>query len=184
MKKVLFMLLLLLGFPTISAADIIVLKNGNRIETEKAWEEEGQIKFYRFGGVFGFPKEQVLRIENEQRDRNQHEVREKPVSTETHNLAQENEILSKVRELYLELMDFKDDALFHEVGFSQKYKYVEWQNKVMKTNEDPRSELLLKKGITPGDLSALGAEYFKSRGMETKFSRYMNAEFMKALGLL
>jgi len=184
MKKVLFLLLLLLSFPAISAADIIILKNGNRIETEKAWEEEGQIKFYRFGGVFGFPKEQVLRIENEQLDRNQHELKERPVSTGTDNLAQENEILSKVRELYLELMDFKDDALFHEVGFSQKYKYVEWQNKVMKTNEDPRSKLLLKKGITPGDLSTLGAEYFKSRGMETKFSRYMNAEFKKAFGLL
>jgi len=184
MKKVLFLLLLLLSFPTISAADTIILKNGNRIETEKAWEEESQVKFYRFGGVFGFPKEQVLRIENEQPDRNQQELRERPVSTGTDNPAQENEILSKVRELYLELMDFKDDALFHEVGFSQKHKYIEWQNKVMKTNEDPRSKLLLKKGITPGDLSALGAEYFKSRGMETKFSRYMNAEFMKAFGLL
>ena len=170
-------------FPVTSAAETIILKNGNSIETDKVWEEEGQIKFYRFGGVAGFPKNQVLRIEPELPDGKRHEVQDRPDSTGADELDQESEILSEVRALYVELIDFKDDALFHKVGFSQKYKYFEWQSKVMRTSKDPRSKLLLKRGISPDDLSTLGAAYFKSRGAETNYSRYINAEFRRALAL-
>lgn len=44
---------------------VIVLKNGKRIKTEGAWEEDGQVKCMRFGAVVGYPKADVERIERE-----------------------------------------------------------------------------------------------------------------------
>jgi len=102
----------------------------------------GQIKFYRFGGVFGFPKEQVTADRNEQAIGTNTKSEKKPVSTELTTLPRRTRSFLRCVSFTYELMDFKDDALFHEVGFSKKHKYVEWQNRVMKTSEDPRSKLL------------------------------------------
>jgi len=61
-RKLLLMLLLLTLFPPSSAADTVVLKNGMKFNSEKIWEENGEIKCYVNGLVVGFPKEDVLRI--------------------------------------------------------------------------------------------------------------------------
>ncbi|OQX28240.1 MAG: hypothetical protein BWK80_01105 [Desulfobacteraceae bacterium IS3] len=57
-------LVFLLLFPFAASADTLILKNGNRIETSRAWEEGGLIKCRRFGAVVGYPKESVERIEH------------------------------------------------------------------------------------------------------------------------
>ncbi len=44
-------------------ADVIVLKNGRTIETERAWEADGQIRYEKFGAVVGVPADQVVRVE-------------------------------------------------------------------------------------------------------------------------
>jgi hypothetical protein len=49
--------------PALGYADVVILKSGRRIETTKAWEEGGQIKFYQYGNVVGYPKSDVERIE-------------------------------------------------------------------------------------------------------------------------
>jgi len=61
-NKLLLMLLLLALFPPSSAADTVVLKNGMKFNSEKIWEENGEIKCYVNGLVIGFPKEDVQRI--------------------------------------------------------------------------------------------------------------------------
>ena len=80
-------------------------------------------------------------------------------------------------------MSFKDDSLFHKVGFASENKYSNWLDRVGKLNEDSRSKGLLKKGIPLEDLRDLGLEYFKSGGKETAFSRFANGEFRKAFDL-
>lgn len=179
-KKGFFALLFLfLMSPSLAGADAIVLKNGNRIEAQRVWEEDGDIKCDQYGGVVGFPKREVLRIEQQQND-------EAPSGAQTKAFSAENEkaILSEVRQLYLELMSFKDDSLFHKVGFAPENKYSNWLDRVGKLTEDPRSKGLLKKeGIPAEDLLNLGLEYFKSKGKETAFSRFANREFRKAFDL-
>jgi hypothetical protein len=63
MKKLLISFLLLLLCPLFVSADVIVFKNGKRIETKGTWKENGQIKCYQYGGIVGYPEELVERIE-------------------------------------------------------------------------------------------------------------------------
>jgi hypothetical protein len=171
-KGVLVLLFLLVLSPCQARADAIVLKNGNRIEAERVWEENGEYKCDQYGGVVGFPKGEVLRVEQQQSNGGPGGVQNKALSGKT--------ILSEVRELYLELMSFKNDALFHKVGFASENKYSNWLDRVGKLSEDSRSKDLLKKGVPIQDLLNLGFEYFKSGGKETPFSRFANGEFRKA----
>ena len=62
--KLLLTLLLLTLFPLSSAADTVILKNGMKFNSERIWEENGEIKCYVNGLVVGFPKEDVQRITN------------------------------------------------------------------------------------------------------------------------
>jgi len=66
MKKSFLTFLFLIMVPVFANADLVILKNGDKIETKRAWEEDGQIKFYRYGGIVGYPKELVDRIETEE----------------------------------------------------------------------------------------------------------------------
>jgi hypothetical protein len=52
--------------PLISSADVIVFKDGRKMSVEKAWVEEGEVKAKVYGGVVGYPKGSVERIEEEQ----------------------------------------------------------------------------------------------------------------------
>ena len=52
--------------PVISFADVIVFKDGRKMSVEKAWVEEGEVKAKVYGGVVGYPKGSVARIEEEQ----------------------------------------------------------------------------------------------------------------------
>ncbi len=64
MKKIAVITFLFL-FPFASYADIIHFKDGKKIEVEGAWEEGGQVKCKRFGGVVSYPKSKVDRIEKD-----------------------------------------------------------------------------------------------------------------------
>jgi hypothetical protein len=183
-KKGFLSLLFIFGmFPSLAGADAIVLKNGNRIEAQKVWEEDGYIKCDRYGGVVGFPKREVLRTETQQSDEELNGVQEGAVPKENINVNSERAILSEVRKLYLELMSFKNDSLFHKVGFTSENKYSKWLDKVVRLNQDSRSKSLLKKGIPLENLRDLGLEYFKSGGKETPFSRFARGQFRKAFDL-
>jgi hypothetical protein len=179
-KGFLALLFLFVLSPSPAGADAIVLKNGNRIEAEKVWEENGEYKCDQYGGVVGFPKGEVLRIEQKQGDGELGGDQNKALSTEKEGVKPQKTNFLEARQLYLELMSFKDDALFHKVGFASENKYSNWLDRVGKLTEDSRSKDLLKKGIPVQDLLNLGFEYFKSGGKETPFSRFANGEFRKA----
>jgi hypothetical protein len=169
--------------PSPTGADAIVLRNGNRIEAQRVWEEDGDIKCDQYGGVVGFPKREVLRIEQEQSDEGLDGDQKKALSSEKIKAHRERPILSEARQLYLELMRFKNDPLFHKVGFAAGNKYSDWLDRVGKLSEDSRSKSLLKKGIPLEDLRNLGLEYFKSGGKETSFSSFTNGQFRRAFDL-
>ena len=63
MKSFFILVVLLMLFPLFASADTIVLKNGRRVENVRAWEENGQIKCYKFGSLIGYLKKNVQRIE-------------------------------------------------------------------------------------------------------------------------
>lgn len=64
MKCILFIIFLIfILFPLQGNSDIIILKNGERIETESVWEEGNQIKCFRFGGIVGYLMSEVDRVE-------------------------------------------------------------------------------------------------------------------------
>lgn len=52
--------------PVISSADVIVFKDGRKMSVEKAWVEEGEVKAKVYGGIVGYPKGSVARMEEEQ----------------------------------------------------------------------------------------------------------------------
>jgi hypothetical protein len=68
--RILF-IVLTLWFCSIAVADKIVLKNGRRIEVEKAWEDGGQIKGSVYGATIGYPKDQVKNIVREKKIQNE-----------------------------------------------------------------------------------------------------------------
>jgi hypothetical protein len=93
------------------------------------------------------------------------------------------EIISGTRELYLELMEFKNHSEFHRVGFGRCCQYYNWMQKVEELREDPNAKLLLQEGVVVGDLLMLGLEYAKKAGRETDYTKYMNQQFKEALNL-
>lgn len=93
------------------------------------------------------------------------------------------EIISKTRELYLELMEFKNDSEFHRVGFRRCCQYYNWMQKVEELRKDPNAKLLLQEGVVVGDLLMLGLEYAKKGGRETDYTKYINQQFKEALNL-
>ena len=59
-----FSLLLGILFGHTATADVIHLRNGNKVSVERAWETGGRIHYERNGNVFGFSRELVERIES------------------------------------------------------------------------------------------------------------------------
>ena len=186
MKGFLIPLLLLFTLSSFASADVIIFKDGRKIETERAWEEEGQIKCYRYGGIVGYPKGQIDRIIEGKTDEEKPPVsrsRRKAVASTGVSASHIMKIKLRLRELYLELMNFKDDSNFHRFGFAPGYKYSRWEQRVEVLRQHPDSKLLLKEGVVVGDLLTLGNEYMDNGGRETDYTRFINPEFRKVLEL-
>lgn len=74
---------LLPAYPALSsAAYLIELINGNKFITSGHWEEGGEIRFYYYGGVVGFPKEIVREIRESDLPYNEPLPEEKPSKTD------------------------------------------------------------------------------------------------------
>jgi len=186
MKGFLIPLLLLVTLSSFASADIIIFKDGRKIETERAWEEGGQIKCYRYGGIVGYPKVQIDRIIEGKTDEEKAPVsstKRKAVASTGVSESHIEKIKHRLRELYLELMNFKDDSKFHRFGFAPGYKYNRWKKRVELLRQHPDSKLLLKEGVVVGDLLMLGKEYMVNGGRETDYTRLINPEFRKVLEL-
>ena len=65
MKRILITGIVVFLWISWTAADTIVLKNGDRIETQGVWEENGTVKYFKDGTIAGgIPRKEVLRIES------------------------------------------------------------------------------------------------------------------------
>jgi hypothetical protein len=62
MRKLFFIISLLVCIPVIAGADTIVFKDGTSIDVPRAWEENGEIKCKVAGVVIGYPKKEIKRI--------------------------------------------------------------------------------------------------------------------------
>ena len=67
-KTFLFGLILFL-IPLVSSADVIYLKNGEKIEAPDVWEENGWVKYKVSGIEVSFPKDEVERVEKRKVER-------------------------------------------------------------------------------------------------------------------
>jgi hypothetical protein len=92
-------------------------------------------------------------------------------------------IIDDTKVLYVELMQFKNDSKFHQVGFDRCCKYFKWLQKVKELENNPDSKLLLQEGVVVGDLKMLGLEYAKKSGKETNYTKFINQQFKEALSL-
>lgn len=63
MKILLIIFAIMMAFPTFTAGDTIILKDGRKIEGTTAWEDDGKVNCTIMGGTISFPKENVRRIE-------------------------------------------------------------------------------------------------------------------------
>jgi hypothetical protein len=63
MKNVLLFFSIWILAPLWVHADTLILKNGMRLESERIWEEKGEIRCDVKGVILGFPRKDVLRIE-------------------------------------------------------------------------------------------------------------------------
>ena len=60
------------------SAFMIHLKNGQSFQTDRYWEDGGEIKFHRYGGVVGIKKDLVRAIEEVELPEDKKPVEEKP----------------------------------------------------------------------------------------------------------
>lgn len=90
------------------------------------------------------------------------------------------EVLNKTRGLYMELLGFKGESKFHQVGFGRCCQYYKWLEKVGELQNHPNAGLLLGKEIVVGDLKMLGLEYAKKGGVETEYTVFINRAFKSA----
>jgi len=62
MRKLYFIVTLLVCLPAIAGADTIVFKDGTSVDVPRAWEENGEIKCKMGGVIVGYPQQEVKRI--------------------------------------------------------------------------------------------------------------------------
>lgn len=84
--------------------------------------------------------------------------------------------------LYGELMDFRYDSQFHQIGFSSSGKYHAWQQKVFQGNETYSKEAQLQTGLIFGQLAQLGLAYQQNQGRETDIVNFFLPDMKKAMG--
>jgi hypothetical protein len=69
----------LMAYPFVCfSAFMIHLKNGQSFQTDRYWEDGGEIKFHRYGGVVGIKKDLVREIEEVDLPEDKKPVEEKP----------------------------------------------------------------------------------------------------------
>ena len=114
---------------------------------------------------------------------NKKQVKEtKSVKVEkVNNTEKAKRIFGEFKNLYSELLEFKDKSDFKANGFSQGGQYHEWLIKVKGLKNNPDSKLLLQKGVVAGELEQLGLAYVSSKGKETEVTKNFNKFFAEAI---
>jgi hypothetical protein len=72
--------------------------------------------------------------------------------------------VAELKQLYAEFLTFKNDSEFRTVGYGRCCKYFQWMQKVEALRGANVSDFINQFGILPGELIALGTEYYRGRG--------------------
>ena len=90
--------------------------------------------------------------------------------------------------LYFELLEFKDDPEFHQVGFGVCCRFNVWKQEVDALTDRSGLDTVGEVGIVPAELYSIGWEYFKNKGHSTGLTDYVEASLqaavMKTMGLV
>jgi hypothetical protein len=89
--------------------------------------------------------------------------------------------IDQLATLYKELIRFKDEPRFKEVGFGQCCQYHDWMVRVERLRDKASSKVWLQVGVFPGDLVTLGLDFLHSKGAKTSYAREMIPQFEAAL---
>ncbi|MES2737287.1 MAG: hypothetical protein V4672_13270 [Verrucomicrobiota bacterium] len=82
--------------------------------------------------------------------------------------------------LYDELMDFKNDPYFHEIGFSPgATRFKQWQNRLEALQK--QKAYSNRGAVAASELFELAREYRRSRGAETKYSNMVTPNMMSVI---
>ena len=82
----------------------------------------------------------------------------------TRSDAEASGAIDKIRDLYAEFQTFKNEEEFRRVGYGRCCKYYQWMKKVEALRGNDAGEFIRSFGILPGELIALGSEYYQGRG--------------------
>lgn len=86
----------------------------------------------------------------------------------------------KLKKLYEELMTFKDDSEFHNVGFASCCKYNQWMLSIEALRDGHKLKTLTEKNIAV-DLLMLGIEYKNTRGQENAYTGELKKTIIESL---
>lgn len=84
------------------------------------------------------------------------------------------EVTQELTDLYNQLLLFKDDPAFHQMGFGTGLSYTHnWLKRIEKLNDTvtTKNGYPMSLSICAGDLLQLGKEYMRSKGTENKYTR-------------
>ncbi len=92
--------------------------------------------------------------------------------------------IDEAKELYQELLGFKRNPKFHQLGFAPASPYNAWYKRIKALQaEGSVDQQLLKKRVVVGDILMLGQEYRKTKGQESEYTRFMTGEFNNAFAI-
>ena len=72
--------------------------------------------------------------------------------------------IDEIHDLYAEFQTFKNEEKFRRAGYGRCCKYYAWMKKVEALRGNDAGAFLQSFGILPGELIALGSEYYHGRG--------------------
>lgn len=95
------------------------------------------------------------------------------------------ELTSDFKKLYKELLDFKDDAEFHRIGFGGDQGttdiYREWKKSVEECRDSYEGKEQMVAGLYFSELWLLGMNYMREAGAENDFTKTKRANIDKIL---
>jgi hypothetical protein len=88
------------------------------------------------------------------------------------------EAINVFRGLYEELLTFKDNPDFHQLGFGVGSPFNLWLKNAKQHRDSPESKEF-KLEVAYGDLLTLGIEYMQAKGKESDYSKFATSEFKR-----
>jgi len=86
----------------------------------------------------------------------------------------------QLKTLYDQLMGFKDNPKFHEVGFDSCCEFADWKEKLSGISESSDASGLEKKASL--SLGALAQEYLKTKGTENETTKALTDVIQSSIG--